>query len=120
MPNKTDHLNQAIHNTKFLSTFDRNEYNDWAATVLFYIGLHYIDAFLAAQPLPLYPGSHDRRDKCVREISELRQISGDYWALKNSSRSARYNPPVHFTPQHIGRLEMVHLTKIRATLQPFI
>ena len=116
MPDKDDHLAQANHNTQFYFSFDRKHYSDWAATVLFYAGLHYIDAFLAT--LQIDPGSHDVRDKYVNQLRELRHISGHYFALKNSSRTARYSPLARFQAKHVTDLEQIHLEQIKSALRP--
>ena len=118
MPDRDDHLAQANHNKKFYHSFDVQNYSDWAATVLFYTGLHYIDAFLATHHID--PGSHDVRDKYITQLHELRQISGHYFALKNSSRTARYYPLARFPMQHLQPLEQVHLENIKMGLRPHL
>jgi len=118
MPSRDDHLAQTRHNTQFYISFDKLTCSDWAATVLFYTGLHYIDAFLAT--LNVHPGSHDTREKFVRQIQELRRIANAYFALKNSSRTARYYPTARFSTQHIQKLERVHLGRIRTELQNYL
>lgn len=115
MPAREAHLAQAHHNTHFYNSFDTSSYRDWAATVLFYVGLHYIDAFLATKNI--HPGSHDVRDRLVKQAEELRLIASGYFALKNSSRTARYYPPTNFSLQHIQDLEQVHLEQIRTELR---
>lgn len=117
MPSKDDHLIQARHNTQFYESVMRPTYNDWAATVLFYIGLHYIDAFLAIHGH--HPGSHDVRDKFIRQLQELRGIANDYYRLKNGSRNARYYPPTNYPDQYIQELEQVHLNRVRSALAQF-
>lgn len=118
MPDKDDHLAQARHNTEFYRSIDSQDYSDWAATALFYAGLHYIDAFLATDDIN--PGSHDTRDKFVSRLQELRHISNRYFALKNSSRTARYSPLARFPIQHLRDLEQVHLERIKTALRPHL
>lgn len=115
MPDKDDHLAQADHNTEFYHSFDRQNYSDWAATVLFYAGLHYIDAFLAT--LQIDPGSHDVRDRYMARLAQLRPISSHYFALKSSSRTARYSPLARFPIQHLQNLEQLHLEQIKSALR---
>jgi len=115
MPDKDDHLAQANHNTQFYFSFDRKRNSDWAATVLFYAGLHYIDAFLAT--LQIDPGSHDVRDRYMTRLAQLRPISSHYFALKNSSRTARYSPLARFPIQHLEDLEQIHLEQIKSALR---
>jgi hypothetical protein len=116
MANKADHLAQASHNVEFVDAFDTSKYSDWAATALFYAGLHYIDAFLAT--MSVNPGSHDMRDRFVSTTKELKPLAADYWKLKNSSRNARYYPPARFTAKQIDELKNVHLANISRTLHP--
>lgn len=118
MPDMDDHLAQANHNAQFYHSFDRRSYSDWAATVIFYAGLHYIDAFLATQHID--PGSHDVRDRYITRLHELRQISDHYFALKNSSRTARYSPLARFPMQHLQELEQIHLESIKSGLLPHL
>jgi len=118
MPDLDDHLAQANHNAQFYHSFDRRGYSDWAAIVLFYAGLHYIDAFLATQHID--PGSHDVRDRYITRLHELRQISGHYFALKNSSRTARHSPLARFSMQHLQELDQIHLESIKSGLLPYL
>ena len=119
MPGRDDHLEQARHNTRFLAAFDKSMFKDWTATVLFYICLHYIDAFLA-QKRNIHPSIHKTRDNAVATVSELKPIYGNYSALKNASFNARYMPPLRFTDQYVNDLENIHLAKIRAELAPHV
>ena len=114
MPGKQEHLDQARHNSNFSKAFDRNRYSDWAATALFYAGLHYIDAFLATRNIN--PGSHDKRDKYVSMVRELKPIAAHYWKLKNSSRNARYYPPYRFSSKSLDELQNTHLAAITREL----
>jgi hypothetical protein len=118
MPLKDDHIRQAQHNQTFCESFDKTSYSDWASTVLFYIGLHYVDAFLATRNV--HPGSHDMRDRLLAQVHELRNISRDYWRLKSFSRTARCNTPPPFQPSDIANLENIHLARIRQELTPHL
>lgn len=118
MPARDDHLTQAQHNREFAESLDPAKYSDWVATALFYAALHYVDAFLATRNV--HPGRHDVRDHYVEKVTELRPISDDYWALKNSSRTARYYPPASFSATHLRRLRDIHLESIRTGLRPHI
>lgn len=120
MPYRDDHLGQAQHNREFFDSINVALYPDWAVTALVYAGLHYIDAFLAIQNPPIHPGRHDIRDNLVARLAELRPISNNYWALKNSSRTARYYPPTSFSAAHVRNLSGVHLEQIRVNLRQYI
>jgi len=122
MPARDNHITQARHNRDFFGSFDTSRYSDWAATVLFYTALHYIDAFLATQggPQGQHPNRHDVRDNYMTRIQELKPIASDYFRLKNFSSSARYNPPSPFTPAEIEALVNRHLAGIHAHLRQFV
>lgn len=118
MPSRDDHLNQAQHNLEFSESLDPASYPDWLATGLFYTALHYIDAFLAIKGI--HPGKHDVRDNLVGKVRELRPLYNHYRALKDSSRTARYYPPVSFSLAHLQNLRDIHLEQIRIGLRSHI
>ena len=118
MPARDDHLNQARHNARFYATVDKVVYKDWAATVLFYIGLHYIDAVLALKGI--HPDIHKTRDNAVGRVAELRPVYGNYSALKNASFNARYKPPIRFTDNYVNELEMTHLARVRTEAARYV
>ncbi len=118
MPQRDDHLAQAQHNQHFYNSFDTAAYSDWAATVLFYAGLHYIDAFLATRTSPIHPPKHKVRDRWVSTLSELKPLVNDYFKLKSSSETARYFGPVAFPLAHLGQLELC-LDRIVRGLRPY-
>jgi hypothetical protein len=120
MPQRDQHLDQARHNAKFYATVDKKAFKDWAITVLFYTGLHYIDAFLAQQRAAVHPQTHKVRDNAVAMVAELRPIYANYAALKNASFNARYAPPIGFTDAHVGDLENKHLAKIKTELSKYL
>ena len=120
MPNRDEHLAQATHNTRFYNSFDKATYSDWAATVLFYTGLQYIDAFLATRGGGIHPGRHAVRDNLVNTVAELRPIAVDYLKLKSSSETARYFPSARFPPEHVRKLEQVHLSRIATELRKYV
>ncbi len=115
MPARDDHIWQARHNASFYATLDKGAFKDWAATVLFYTGLHYIDAFLAERR-NIHPSTHKFRDNTVAMIAELRPIYRDYSALKDASFNARYIPRTPFTDKYVYDLENTHLAKIKSQL----
>lgn len=118
MPSKDAHLKQACHNFSLFQSFDKTQYPDWAATILFYTALHYVDAFLAIHDQN--PGSHVMRDRYIRTVNQLRPLYQSYCFMKNQSHNARYAPPTSFTPQDINDLEAIHLKKIRVSLHPLL
>lgn len=90
MPSKEAHLKQAEYNEK-LATFlaDKTPYQDWAATMFFYSGLHYVDAVLA-ESLE-HPETHKERTPLVANHAILRRIYREYRNLQVMSENARYN-----------------------------
>jgi hypothetical protein len=118
MPARDEHIAQANHNQSFVDSFDPNTYSDWSATVLFYVALHYIDAFLSLKGQ--HPPKHEVRDDWVRKVPELRPIVADYFRLKNFSINARYVPPTRFSAGQLNDLRTKHLAGIRAQLKKFI
>lgn len=118
MPSRDDHLAQAQHNLLFAESIDAVQYSDWVATALFYAALHYVDAFLDTKGH--HPGKHDVRDGFVAKVQELRPIHSHYRALKDSSRNARYYPPISYTPAHLDKLRNVHLEQIRIRLRQYV
>lgn len=119
MPPRDAHLTQARHNVRFYATIDKVAYKDWAATVLFYIGLHYIDAVLAEKG-NIHPDIHKTRDNAVARVAELRPIYNNYSALKNASFNARYKPPIQFTDGYISQLDTMHLAAVRAEAAKYV
>lgn len=119
MPARDDHLKQARHNETFYATVDKLAFKDWAITVLFYTGLHYIDAFLA-QRRNIHPTIHKTRDNLVATVVELKPIFNDYSFLKNASFNARYMPPTRFTDRNVDDLENRHLAKIKTEIGRYL
>ncbi len=70
MPEASAHIEKAKHNEKFavavrgLST----EFLDWVVTAYFYSALHYLEAYLAANPMEKHPSSHGERQSYVANI----------------------------------------------------
>jgi hypothetical protein len=119
LPARDDHLQQARHNTAFLDSIDKRKYRDWAVTVTFYVGLHYIDAFLA-HSANVHPPKHKQRDNLVASVKELRPIFADYSALKSGSFNARYMPPTSFTDGDVRRLIDQHLGRIKTEVAKYL
>lgn len=59
--------------------------------MLFYSGLHWIDAYLAGKNF--HPANHEIRDDEVEKNGSLSDIFRDYRRLKDLSRAARYEIP---------------------------
>jgi len=119
VPSRDEHLDQARHNSTFYAAIDKSTYKDWAATILFYTGLHYLDAVLADRENK-HPLNHPTRDRAVFDSAELKPVYGHYSALKNASYNARYKPRTLFTIGQINQLETTHLATIRNRVGQYV
>lgn len=116
MATREQHLGQARHNERFLTTFDLSvsPYLDWAVTVIFYAALHYLRA-LAARYGFISISSYVDEDRTFARLSVLRRNAGiyaDYRQLKDDSRAARYEMR-RLTPQEVSELRDEELYRIR-------
>jgi hypothetical protein len=92
------YLEQAAHNSGFAQRI-RNEvpdFMDWSATCLFYSAVHYVNAYLVKNEVPI-PRRHrgvdaknPGRTNIVQTDPDLSQIYADYRHLDDESRDARY------------------------------
>ena len=87
-------LNKAKYNEDFLAKFEEllpNEYFDWKLTVVFYIAVHYIDAYFLSHGTSI--NSHENRRRALENHHTT--LSDDcidnYNNLYRLSRNARYN-----------------------------
>jgi hypothetical protein len=65
----------------------RKTYPDWAATVLFYVAVHEVQAFLAARNI--HPQDHGARNRTLR-ANWPKTIWPPYESLQQVSNEARY------------------------------
>lgn len=97
MPNDSFHITKAEHNEDFYnnSSLANSKFNDWAATVLFYIAMHYVDAVLSRDStLPTYfrnPRNHEQRKQAVTRCSRTVGIHRRFMILIDRSWEARYH-----------------------------
>lgn len=87
--------NEAFYQKYNMHTFDASSYNEWAAVVLFYAAMHYIDAILSKDTFLSDsfrdPDDHQTRKKAVARCREVsRPIKRDYYDLFDRSLDARY------------------------------
>ena len=111
MPDAATHREQAEHNLRMSDSMDRAAYGDWAATVLFYAALHYVDSFLA-RTLNYHPSNHADRDKQIHTIHPLRKIRVEYRELKDSSHNARYSPPHRPNQRELNQLRTINVKAV--------
>jgi hypothetical protein len=57
MPEASAHIAKAEHNEKFAAVIRglSTEFLDWVVTAYFYAALHYLEAYLAANPMERHP-----------------------------------------------------------------
>ena len=83
---------QAKHNAQLLAepilVPKDTAYPDWVITIAFYKALHLVDMTLAAHGI-IDIGNHDQRKEYIRK--HLRGSFGNYQALEELSRKARYH-----------------------------
>ena len=118
MPTYRQHLAQADHNERFVSSFDvdSTQFNDWVVTGMFYAALHYVNAYLAyAGYPPSRYKSHGRREGCMARDRKLRHdtsLYDCYEDLHNDSESARYYMK-KLPPADVRQLRDVQLRTVR-------
>ena len=89
-----EHLNQAKHNEDFLKIVENanpDDYFDWKITIVFYVAIHYIDAYFASHGIRIT--SHEHRFDCLEmgEFCVSMEFFNHYSNLYNLARNARYN-----------------------------
>ena len=115
MPARDQHIQQARDNFAFYqSRLVLSEAIDcqWAAVVLFYTGLHWVDAYFAALPRPIHPATHEIRGAWMAGDPNLAPINRHYALLEDRSQDARYRLKP-FTEAEIRRLETQALDPLR-------
>lgn len=90
MPNVSKHLQIAQDQESFSEFLITNQKHfDWVATGMFYVAIHYIEAYLAHKQ-NYHSASHRTRDTTLERVSDLQSIYDDFNDLKNDSIQARY------------------------------
>ena len=94
MPSRAIHLVQADKNERLAQIigesgtfFERP--TDWEVTMLFYAGLHPVDAFLE-QSQGIHPASHRTREWYLSNATQMRPIVRHYVNLYERSLDAQY------------------------------
>lgn len=103
MPSQTRHVAKARENERLSETLQDTPFTDWSVTTMFYSALHWVDAWLAAQPVPAHPQSHVQRNQFVNQSAFLRQQRRNYRELQDRSLDARYEC-VSFLPSKVEEL----------------
>lgn len=92
MSEKEQHFDIIDHNYEALSHLtspNASSYLDWCATIIFYMALHYIHAYLADKE-NMHPTSHPNLGNIISDNKNLRPIYDKYRHLKDDSEDARY------------------------------
>lgn len=88
------HLKKAKYNEDFLDKFEEllpNDYFDWKITVVFYIVIHYVDAYFLSHGTTV-SNHQERRDFMCNHHSPLTDDCCDHYDnLYRLARNARYN-----------------------------
>ena len=92
MSNKKHHFDVVDHNfeaLRHLTSPNPSTYVDWCTTVIFYMALHHIHAYLADKK-NMHPSSHTNLDSIISRDMKLKPIYNKYRHLKDDSEDARY------------------------------
>ncbi|WP_080805352.1 hypothetical protein [Desulfamplus magnetovallimortis] len=93
MPDKEAHFEIIDKNYKalmHLSSPDPSEHIEWSVIIIYYMALHYIQAYFDATCEEHY-SNHMSLQNRMREVPQLRSIYGRYRQLEDDSRKARYD-----------------------------
>jgi hypothetical protein len=101
MPALQQHLAQAEKNERLAGTIASlaERYTEWEVTIVFYSGLHYLDAFLATRGI--HPRTHCERNDLASNLTGLARY---YDILFKWIMNARYHL-YNFTPQEVDRIK---------------
>ena len=90
MESKQAHLEKYFHNKDYLDNGikDGSKYPDWEITVIFYCGVHIVEAMLAEKNIHVID-HQDRKDE-MENIDNIDDFRDEYIHLYQLSRKARY------------------------------
>lgn len=91
MPGKNKHLdiiNDNFEALSHLSSPDPSDHTNWSTTIIFYMALHYIHAYLSKKNE--HPTSHIVLDRIIF-YPKLKPLYAKYRHLKDDSEDARYS-----------------------------
>jgi len=116
--NKAFHIKKAERNEDFYQKqkLTQSGFDEWAAIVLFYVCVHYVDAVLCGDlTLSSYqqePGNHFARLKAVAKCPTLKKIAVSYTNLLQRSIDARYKM-LNIPSGSLSKLETVDYRSVR-------
>lgn len=88
MPFQWEHLGAAEANKSLAITLLRQGHPEWAAVLVFYSALHFVEAYLASKDL--HARSHEARWNYISKLTDLQPLYDPYRLLETRSRWARY------------------------------
>ncbi len=100
MAEKDEHLKKAADNEKFLKYIEKSDidFPDWYVTCLYYIAIHYLEAYLAIHNI--HPTKNSERTPKVDQFFN-KKTWFKYRLLKDVSEQSRYD----ITPVNITRIK---------------
>ncbi|MGA2909629.1 MAG: hypothetical protein ABSE36_18150 [Terracidiphilus sp.] len=119
MPDKNVHVKKAKDNETFAATLDESTQAsvNWKLIVLFYVAVHYVEAYLA-KTLNMHLKSHTTRDSYIARESNLRKIGTQYMHLKFYGYNARYEAD-QFTKTDVKDAQN-YLAQVTTTLKSLL
>lgn len=93
MPNTNEHLKIIDNNYRVLNhlvTPDPAKYTNWCVTIIFYMALHYIHAYLAKFNNE-HPDNYPALQHLINADPKLKPLYTKYRSLEDDSRKARYD-----------------------------
>ena len=82
MPNCDRHWTRLEHDLSMLSKLSVSDLSiEWKITILFYISVHAVDAFLAKQEMPQHPNTHDKRKEYINPNGRFKLFSKEEYAV---------------------------------------
>jgi len=81
------HSEHGRHNLTFLDSFFLKRFNDWAVTVMFYAGVHMVEAILDKEHSTHCQNHQERSDK-IAKLTDFPTKA--YKALEREARNSRY------------------------------
>jgi hypothetical protein len=122
LSSKQLHLERAARNEKLAEQLVKDAadpYFDWAVTVVFYAGVHYVEAYLASKQPPEHSGNRSKRDSNVKRDSVLGTLYDKYRFLEDDSRNARYEPHITIDSSTLAKQKQ-RLEILKNAVSPFL
>jgi len=87
MPTYKEHCEHSQHNLDFLASFFFKNFNDWAVTVMFYAGVHMVEAILEKDH-SIHSANHGERFVHLAKLTAFPKQA--YVSLKKKAHDSRY------------------------------